>query len=87
MGLSSGPAVAGVGFFWADYVLDKRPPCLNRWPEFLPRLFGVLSVLVAGDINVADAAERVGCSRWPLWRYLVGLTDIDMSDERRVYSS
>ena len=45
-----------------------RPP-LTDDPDFLPRLYGVLPVLVAGDITVAEAAKRVRCSRRSLRRY------------------
>ena len=35
----------------------------------MPRLYGVLPALAAGEITVTDAAKQVGCSRRSLRRY------------------
>ena len=47
-------------------------PALTDNPEFLPRLYEALPALAAGDITVAEAAKRVGCSRRSLRRYADG---------------
>ena len=55
--------------------LGGRPPLTDN-PEFLPRLYGILPALAAGDITVAEAANEVGCSRRSLRRYLVKLKEL-----------